>query len=107
MTDLALPEHSRPTWREALDRMERSLRQTLALIVEPSTASVEPEAACAAALQVLDDRLTSWQACLDQAAGDTESAAALGMTEELALAGLIPRIQQTREKLAKWTRPVA
>jgi hypothetical protein len=102
MRELVPLSHPLPVWLDVLGRIEQSVRQSLVLAVEPATQAVQGTGAGAAALQALDDRLTRWQACLDQAAADTEEAAALAATEEAALAAAIQGIRQSREKLANW-----
>jgi hypothetical protein len=91
-----------PVWLDVLDRIEQSVRHSLVLAGEPAEPDVQGASAGAAALQALDDRLTRWQACLDQAAADTEEAAALAATEGSALAAVIQEMRESREKLAKW-----
>jgi hypothetical protein len=102
MTDPAPFSHPLPVWLDVLDHIEQCVRQSLVLAVEPMEPALQGATGGAAALQALDDRLTRWQACLDQAAADTEEAAALAATEESALAAVIQGMRESREKLAKW-----
>ena len=104
MTELATSSHPLPAWADFLDRIGEVVRQSLELAVEPAAATQQGPGAGAIALQSLDDRLTRWQACLDQATIDTEEAATLAAKEESALAALTREIQESREKLANWLK---
>jgi hypothetical protein len=93
---------SRPVqmWMDVLDRIEQSLQESLARTSEPSANPPEGMGAGAAALRVLDERLTRWQECLEQTSEDATQAEAQVAAEENALAEVIGRIGPAREKLA-------
>jgi DNA repair exonuclease SbcCD ATPase subunit len=95
-------QSSRPmlAWMEVLDRIERSLEQSLANAPELPEAPTQAKGAGAAAMQMLDARLARWQTCLDQASQNAEQADAQVAAEEAALAELIPRLKTARERLA-------
>ncbi len=106
MTEATPPSHLLPAWSDILDHIDRAVQQSLDMAVEPAAATAPGPRPSAAALQSLDDGLTRWQACLDGAVAETEEAATLAATEEAALAAVIQEIRGSREKLARWLKPV-
>jgi hypothetical protein len=93
-------------WLHVLGQIEQALHQALALHAEPAPAP--PHAgreARPAPLQVLDDRLARWQACLDQGERNAAEAEALLATEARALEDWSRALAAAGEKLAKAVGP--
>ena len=95
-------EDSRPmqAWMDVLDRIERSLQQSLSHTAELPAVQVQGQGAGAAAMQLLDARLARWQTCLEQASQNAEQAEHQVSAEEAALTELLPRLAAVRERLA-------
>jgi hypothetical protein len=105
MTEPTPTSHPLPEWMNFLDRIEQAVGHSLELTAEAAAAPNLGPGSGAIALQTLDDNLTRWQACLDEATADTLEAAALASTEETALAAAIQNVRESREKLARWLKP--
>jgi hypothetical protein len=107
MANLELKARSVQSWMEILDHIERSLKESLALAPEPRPVQVAETGAGAAALQVLDERLARWQACLEETARVALEAESLVTSAEEALSALRGRMGPARERLVSAAkRPV-
>jgi hypothetical protein len=87
-------------WMAVLDRIERSLRESLAAVPEPPAEVAPGPGAAAAALQALDARLGRWQNRLAQAAQVAGQAEQLALEEEAALRRWASQLAEARQRLA-------
>jgi hypothetical protein len=85
---------------DVLDRIERSLHESLRAAPEPPPVAPPGAGAAAGAMQALDTRLARWQACLDLASQEADRAEQAAVAEEASLGEWIGQLAAAREKLA-------